>query len=278
MKAICLVNRTWLSASIATPSRSSPLATTIVLLVVGVLTVAMVAPPAIEPWMLAALALALVLSLFIKAVYAIHLLLFALVWTAWVSYFPRFQWWPFHLLVPLCIYGAAVIVIAPLRRTVGWLRAGSVEASIWKMVAATVVVSAAALILWTVGTKPNLSRHLSMMPDMPVLIYPLAAIGFACLNAAMEEFVFRGIILEALDSALGETFWPVGIQSAAFAALHYLSGFPNGLLGVVMVFVYGIMLGMVRRRARGMLAPWVAHVGADLTIFITLVVILAWTG
>lgn len=272
MKPISLINRTGLSASIAVPSRSSALATTIVLLVVGLLTVAMAAPHAVEPWMIAALALALVLSIAIKAVYAIHLLLFTLVWMAWVNYFPRFQWWPFHLLVPLCIYGAVVIVTVPLRRTVGWLRAGGVEASIWKMVAATVVVSAAALILWTVGTRPNLGRHLSMVPDMPVLIYPLAAIGFACLNAAMEEIIFRGIMLEALDSALGKTFWPIGIQSAVFAALHYQSGFPNGLLGVVMVFVYGIMLGTIRRRARGMLAPWVAHVGADLTIFFIMMV------
>lgn len=220
MKAI----RTWckdcLSGSIAAPSRSSPLAAVIVLLVVGVLTVAMAAPRAVDSWGLALLVLLLVLSIVIKAAYAIHMLLFALVRMAWVKYFPHFQWWPFYLLVPLLVYGAAVIVIAPLRCTV----------------------------------------------------------GFACLNAAMEEILFRGIMLEALDSALGETIWTVGIQSAAFAAFHYLAGFPNGLLGVLMVFVYGLMLGMIRRRARGMLAPWVAHVVADITIFATLVVILAWSG
>jgi membrane protease YdiL (CAAX protease family) len=273
MKAIRMGNKNCLSAPIAVPSRVLPLAAVIALLGVGLLTVAMAVPRTVAPWMLAVLAILLIVSIKNKAVYAIHMLLVALVWMAWVKYFPRFQWWPFHLLVPLLVYGAAVIVIAPLRRTVGWLRAGGCGATIRKMVAAIVVLSVAALILWTIGTQPNLAQHLAMMPGMPVFIYPLAAIGFACLNAAMEEILFRGIMLEALDRTLGETFWPVGIQSAAFAALHYRGGFPNGLLGVVMVFVYGLMLGTVRRRARGMLAPWIAHVVADLTIFAILVVI-----
>jgi hypothetical protein len=30
--------------------------------------------------------------------------------------------------------------------------------------------------------------------------------------------------------------------------------------------IYGLMMGIVRRQARGMLGPWMAHVMADVTI------------
>jgi membrane protease YdiL (CAAX protease family) len=266
--------RSCLSGSIAAPPRSSPLAAVIVLAVIGALTVAMVVPHRADPWILVALALLLFLAIVVRAVYAIHIALFALAWMLWVGYFPDLQWWPFHLLGPLIVYGAAVTLFPPLRRPVGWLRVGSLGDAVWSMVVATAIISAAALILWTAFAKPNLAGSFAMMPAMPLYVYPLAAIGFAFLNAAMEEVVFRGIMLEALDSALGETSWSLGMQAVSFAALHYRSGFPNGGLGVLMVFVYGLMLGMVRRRAGGLLAPWIAHVAADITIFTTLVVML----
>lgn len=41
-----------------------------------------------------------------------------------------------------------------------------------------------------------------------------------------------------------------------------------------MVFVYGLMLGAIRRRSMGMLAPWLAHVAADIVIFAILAAIL----
>jgi hypothetical protein len=37
-----------------------------------------------------------------------------------------------------------------------------------------------------------------------------------------------------------------------------------------MTFVYGIMLGTIRRRSQGMFAPWVAHACADMVIFVIL--------
>lgn len=267
--------RRCLLGCIAAPPRSSSLAAIIVLSVIGALTAAMVVPHKADPWILTALALLLFLAIGIRTVYAIHMALLALVWILLVGYVPHFRWWPFHLLAPIILYGLAVILFPPLRRSVGWLRMGRFGADVWALVVATAILSAVALILWTAFTRPNLAGYLAKMPKMPLYAYPLAAIGFAFLNAAMEEVIFRGIMLEALDSALGETSWSLGMQAVSFAALHYLSGFPNGGLGVLMVFVYGLMLGMVRRRAEGLLAPWIAHVAADITIFTTLVVMLA---
>jgi len=86
----------------------------------------------------------------------------------------------------------------------------------------------------------------------------------------MEEFVFRGLVMEATDSAFGPGPLSVVIQAWLFGAMHFLEGFPNGWWGLAMTVVYGIMLGAIRRRAQGMLAPWLAHVFADVVIFVIL--------
>ena len=129
------------------------------------------------------------------------------------------------------------------------------------------------MVAWVLIEKPDLDHHIALIPEMPVWLYPLAAVGFAFLNAATEEAVFRGIMMEALDSAMGDGLWSVAAQAVSFAALHYVAGFPNGVSGFVMTLLYGFMLGIVRRRSKGMLAPWVAHVAADIVIFATLSII-----
>ncbi|WP_437619116.1 hypothetical protein [Sorangium sp. So ce1151] len=53
-----------------------------------------------------------------------------------------------------------------------------------------------------------------------------------------------------------------------------MNGFPSGAVGVGLAAIYAVMLGVLRRRAGGLLALCVAHVAADLTIFALL---LTWT-
>jgi hypothetical protein len=99
-------------------------------------------------------------------------------------------------------------------------------------------------------------------------LVPLAGVAFALLNAAVEEAIFRGIFLQALDSAVGAGIIPLVIQAVIFGWMHYSeAGCPRGLVGVAMATVYGLLLGTLRYRARGMLSPWLAHVGTDITVF-----------
>jgi membrane protease YdiL (CAAX protease family) len=56
------------------------------------------------------------------------------------------------------------------------------------------------------------------------------------------------------------------IQGVAFGIVH-ANGFPRGVVGVVLASVYGVSLGLLRLRSGGLLAPFVAHVIADATIF-----------
>jgi membrane protease YdiL (CAAX protease family) len=245
-----------------------------VLAVVVVLCSTMVLPGAFDKGALGILLASLPIVLYLQAIFAIHITLLAMVWVLLGGFVSFFQVWPFSLLGPLIGYGVVVALAPQLRRTVGWGYAGRFDANIGLRVVATVVVASAGLVVWTLVTKPDLAHHLALIPSVPLWTYPVIGVGFACLNAAMEEVVFRGVMMEALDSALGEGYGSVGVQAVAFAAFHYLAGFPNGMLGFAMAFVYGIMLGMLRRYARGLFAPWAAHVGADLTIFTILALIL----
>jgi membrane protease YdiL (CAAX protease family) len=266
------------SGSISAPSRSSLPGAVVMFSIVSTLSLALVVPGLGGKWTLAVMILLLSFAIAFRAIYAIHLALFGLVWVLLVGFVPFFQVWPFSLLAPLLVYGGVVIVTPGLRRSVGWLRMGGFGRDERRFVFATVVVSSMALVAWTVLEKPDLQRHLALIPEMPPWVYPIAAFGFAFLNAAMEEVVFRGVMMEALDSAIGEGYLSVGAQAVSFAALHYLAGFPYGVFGFFMAFVYGVMLGMIRRQARGLLAPWVAHVAADITIFSILVFILVLNG
>jgi membrane protease YdiL (CAAX protease family) len=255
------------SGRVDTPPRSSRAGAAIVMSVVGALSLAMVLPEATGKWAAAAVALLLALAVGCRAIHAVHIALLALVWILLVGLVPLFQRWPLTMLAPLAAYGLAVGLIPPLRRSVGWLHVGRSGPDVRILVIATVVGSGAALVLWSVLAKPDLQRHLALVPALPLWAYPVAAAGFAAVNAALEEAIFRGVMMEALDSALGEGYFSVGIQAASFAALHYLAGFPSGPIGFVMAFVYGVMLGVIRRRSRGLLAPWVTHVAADIAIF-----------
>jgi uncharacterized protein len=88
---------------------------------------------------------------------------------------------------------------------------------------------------------------------------------FSMANAAVEEGAYRGVILHALDRSLGPGFAALLLQAIAFGAIH-IRGFPRGLLGVGLACIYGLLMGVIRRRAGGMFAPWLAHVFTDIVI------------
>lgn len=95
--------------------------------------------------------------------------------------------------------------------------------------------------------------------------WALVAVGiiFPLVNATVEEFIFRG----AMMSALGRVFaspMVVNLLQAVSVGLLHKDGFPSGAWGIAMAGLYAFLL---RQRTGGLLAPWVAHVVADITIF-----------
>jgi membrane protease YdiL (CAAX protease family) len=177
------------------------------------------------------------------------------------------QLWPFRLLLPLLLYLGIAFAVPGLRRSVAWAKLGRFDPRLLALVLGTILVSLVALAGWVVLAAPDLNRYTQSLPEVPGWVIPFVGLGFALLNAAMEEVSFRGVVMEGFENALGPGKAALILQALLFGFLHYRAGFPNGVWGVAMTFVFGLMLAALRRRSGGLLVPWVAHVGADAVIF-----------
>lgn len=254
------------SGLIDSPPRESFTGSSIILTAVTIFSIALVIPGG-GKWTLILLSLLLSAAVIGKYKYAVHVSLLSLLTFLPAQYVPSFRLWPFNLLVPLIVYGLIVSLVPALRRSAGWLKKGRTDASVFKIVIATSLLSTVALAGWVIIIRPDIEHHIAKLPELTLWLYPFAGLVFAVINAAMEETVFRGVVMEALDSALGAGYLSVCFQAISFAALHYLAGFPSGVTGFILTFIYGLILGAVRRFSQGMLASFIAHIAADMMIF-----------
>ncbi|MDA8088048.1 MAG: CPBP family intramembrane metalloprotease [Nitrospiraceae bacterium] len=187
-------------------------------------------------------------------------------------------------LFPLLASTLLVLPFPAARETLLWAKAGRLDRTSVLIIIFIAAVSAAALVLWANwaanlpsaglghpahGRLPAAGLEVAgaFMRWLPSWL--VAAIGvpvFALFNALAEEGIYRGVLQKALGRAFGEKTPALLLQASAFAAVHYRGGFPSGPLGYVMALAYGLVLGYLRRRSGGMLAPCLAHIMADLTI------------
>lgn len=177
--------------------------------------------------------------------------------------------WPLPGLVAVVTAGllAHRSIRAPLWRS--WVRRGRITPELPWLLASTVVVTVIALVTWQRifdGELPQPYRDVVL--DRPLWLIAVAGASFSLVNAAVEEAIFRGVLQTALEQVSGPAV-AITVQTAAFGVLH-LVGIPTGVVGAVMAGVWGVLLGVLRRRTRGILAPYAAHVIADTTIFLML--------
>jgi membrane protease YdiL (CAAX protease family) len=225
-------------------------------------------------WALILSALLLAVSAACRLPGAVHAALFNLLLTALPLTLPLFNWWPGYLLGPIAAYYVIVLPLTPLRETRERLRFGHINRQTFGLMALTVLVSSLALVIWARLAEPDLTSSLGQLRTIPPWMVPMAGVGFALVNAAIEEVAFRGIFLGAASRALRNDTAAIVLQAVPFGLIHYANGFPNGNSGTLLASVYGILLGIIRNRSRGMMAPVVTHFFADLTIFMILTTVM----
>jgi hypothetical protein len=180
-------------------------------------------------------------------------------------------------LVPLVVSFAIAAILGRRFRTLRPLTKlprGSLDRDVRWMVAAVVVVAAAGIATWVAAAGPDAyseGTRLAVRQARAQPIWIVAPVGvlFAVANAGAEEAFFRGAFMGGLTDSVGLSA-ALPIQALSFGLLH-LGGFPSGFVGVVLAAAYGVMLGLLRIRARGLLAPWMAHALADLAIISVIV-------
>jgi uncharacterized protein len=166
----------------------------------------------------------------------------------------------------LLCYAGVVRGVPWLRGTATWARWGSFDASVRLLSLPAWLLAAAALLSWYLLLHPNITDIVKrFVPALPLGQLIAGGLIFSMVNAAVEEGAYRGVILHALDRSLGPGFAALLMQAVAFGAIH-IRGFPRGWLGVGLACIYGLLMGLIRRRAGGMFAPWIAHVFTDVVI------------
>jgi len=170
------------------------------------------------------------------------------------------------LALGLLCYAGVVRGVPWLRGTATWPRWGSFDPTVRFLSVVAWLLAAAALLSWYLLLHPNIADIVkTFVPALPLGLLIAGGLIFSMVNAAVEEGTYRGVMLHALDRSLGPGFAALLLQALAFGAIH-IRGFPRGWLGVGLACIYGLLMGVIRRRAGGMFAPWIAHVFTDVVI------------
>lgn len=178
-------------------------------------------------------------------------------------------WPPAVTTVLVCLLPLAALLASDragrTRPGAPWLRPGRrPDPLVLVTGAGTVVAAGAALALWTVVVAPAAPPYLAQLQRYPGWLAVIGVAGFALVNPVWEELLFRGVVLEDLTASWGAGP-AVVVQAVLFGAAHW-AGFPSGWVGMLMAGGWGLVLGILRLRARGILVPYLVHVTANAVI------------
>lgn len=173
--------------------------------------------------------------------------------------------WPLYLFVPLGLYFLVVLLVPALRHTIPPLPRGRFDLNILGWILAAAIISIAFLAAWFMTFPFDASRTVAQMPkNISLLVMALLLALAAILNSLFEEIVWRGIIYGAMRPAFGPTLTVI-LQALLFGIWHWHFMLPRWI-GVILTGAYGLYFGILRHRARGLLAPIVAHILVDLSL------------
>ncbi len=165
------------------------------------------------------------------------------------------------------------LIISPFKKArnwSSWAKAGKITTTASLSIVAISIISSFALIAWAhwtdhLGIALKMAEGVQYYPKLIIFVVFIPC--FASVNALMEETVYRGVLQHALTEVFKNKHLVVLMQASAFAAFHYAVGFPNGWLGYGLTLLYGTVLGYLKDWTQGLLAPWLCHLIADMTIY-----------
>ena len=185
--------------------------------------------------------------------------------------------WPIPLAVILAGYGAVLAGFPEARRSARYWHRGTIDRVTVLWMVLFVLGSGVALVTWRYGAGANLTRYREFVPSgIPAWALFAGVVPYAMFNAFFEELLCRGIIWQACEETFG-VLAALVLTSLVFGLWHY-RGFPSGVLGVALAIGYGLMMGFVRIRTGGLFGPWVAHVLADVVIYVLVVAMVVGGG
>ena len=178
---------------------------------------------------------------------------------------PALRRWPWIWLAPFLAYFTLVACVPRLRRTFGWLRAGNLSTPAVVATVAAATLTVLTLVLFHAVARPDVGGYRGVIPIDALGGTLAAGVIFTVVNATLEEFVFRGVLFDALRSQWG--VWVTLIGTALLFGLGHLHGYPPGVIGACLAVLFGFGMGVLRLWSGGLALPIVAHMAADATIY-----------
>lgn len=246
-------------SSIQPPERTSTIGSILVVVLITLFTLIFHFPGA-RIWLLTAFALLTATAVGLRQAPAIHSgllgLLVVIVFTTPVKIA-----WPLSGLLAVGVYAAVVRRTTALRTSSGWARKGRPTRIDLVLSVILGVLTFLGVMVWVRLDRPDLSDQVAAVPDASLWILVLIGVLFAVVNSFVEEVLYRGVFMYALEAALGT--WAAVVLQAVFFGLLHIQGFPSGPYGMLLAGVVGLVLGFLRLKTRGMLAPWITHATAN---------------
>ncbi|TAL06549.1 MAG: CPBP family intramembrane metalloprotease [Verrucomicrobia bacterium] len=175
--------------------------------------------------------------------------------------------WPWLApwLAPLLGYFAVMLCIPSLRSSFSWLHFGRITPA---TVAATLLIIVLTMTVLVLISQPHFPGGLGhMLPFQQSCGALIAGALFSIINATVQEFVFRGVLFDSLDSIWGR--WGAILVSAFIFGIGHLLVLPSGISGILGASAaadFGLAVGCLRSWSGGLALPILAHIAADATI------------
>ena len=166
--------------------------------------------------------------------------------------------------ITLIVFYLYLVVIKKYKPVKSYLKKGNLKGSL-PLALLFGVIAVVFLVIWFVNQSGN--PHAEYMPSLPLYWLLPLGIGFALVNGLYEEGIFRGLLFPAFTESVGY-FPAIVLQAVWFSFLHYQAGFPSGLIGIGLTFVFAMMMAVLLKRTGGLLLPILVHALADFIIFI----------
>ena len=174
-----------------------------------------------------------------------------------------------YFLLPVALFTLIIILIKPGKETIGWWKMDKVSGALILQMSVVLVVGSIGMYWFMATHQDELDRFLEMLPQGSILKIVSLGLVFAGMNAAVEEFVIRGMIWNGLGKIMSNTTLLIVVQAIIFGLSHYF-GLPGGITGVVMVFGWSLFIGYFRWKSGGLLAAIGLHFSANLAQFFML--------
>ena len=148
-------------------------------------------------------------------------------------------------------------------RTMGFTRRNVGPALIWGAGSGILLM----VVIWFT-TEHKLASFFALQLIVGIPIWLLIMSPF-------QEFFFRGWLQPRFEKSLG--FWPgLVVTSVSFAVWHLCPAFEEAqivpimsVFGMTLTTVMGLVFGYVFRRTGNIVAPWIAHILAGLTLVLS---------